>query len=109
MLAAEEEHRDHAICEQGFAGIIDGPLAHLPHVDFSASAAWAVLAAISQNILRAVGALASLFHARAHHLDMDGPRKGGRQGPLRPVSPGKTPRAAIGPGTLPRQWSVDPG
>ena len=33
--------------------------------DFSANAAWAVLAAISQNILRAVGALASLFHARA--------------------------------------------
>jgi hypothetical protein len=29
MLAAEEEHRDHAICEQGFADIIDGPLAHL--------------------------------------------------------------------------------
>ena len=56
MLAAEEEHRDHAICEQGFADIIDGPLAHLPSADFSANAAWAVLAAISQNILRAVGA-----------------------------------------------------
>ena len=65
MLAAEEEHRDHAICEQGFAAIIDGPLAHLPSADFSANAAWAVLAAISQNILRACGALASLFHARA--------------------------------------------
>lgn len=64
MLAAEDEHRDHAICEQGFADIIDGPLAHLP-ADFSANAAWAVLAAISQNILRACGALASLFHAKA--------------------------------------------
>jgi hypothetical protein len=120
---------------------------------------WAVLAAISQNILRAVGALASLFHARARGatlrrdlisvpastartgrddltrhgltrpnsvtpddrpaattppsipsiLIMDGPRKSGRQGPLRPDSPGKTPRAEIGPGTLPREWSVDPG
>ena len=65
MLEAEAEHRDHAICEQGFADIIDGPLAHLPSADFSANAAWAVLAAISQNILRACGALASLFHARA--------------------------------------------
>ncbi len=65
MLDAEAGHRDHAICEQGFAGIIGGPLAHLPSADFSASAAWAVLAAISQNILRACGALASLFHARA--------------------------------------------
>ena len=63
-LDAEAEHRDHAICEQGFADIIDGPLAHLPSADFSASAAWAVLAAISQNILRAAGALASLFHAK---------------------------------------------
>ena len=61
MVAAEEEHRDHAICEQGFADITGGPLAHLPYVDFSANAAWAVLAAISQNILRAAGALASLF------------------------------------------------
>ena len=65
MLEAEAEHRDHAICEQGFADIIDGPLAHLPPADFSANAAWAVLAAISQNILRACGALASLLHARA--------------------------------------------
>ena len=65
MLDAEAEHRDHAICEQGFADIIDGPLAHLPSGDFNANAAWAVLAAISQNILRAAGALASLFHAKA--------------------------------------------
>ena len=64
-LDAEAEHRDHAICEQGFADIIDGPLAHLPSGDFNANAAWAVLAAISQNILRAAAALASLFHAKA--------------------------------------------
>jgi len=71
MLAAEEEHRDHAICEQGVAGIIDGPLAHLPSADFSASAAWAVLAAISQNILRALGALASHARARGATLRRD--------------------------------------
>ncbi len=33
--------------------------------DFSANAAWVVLAAMTQNILRAVGALASMFHAKA--------------------------------------------
>jgi hypothetical protein len=65
MLEAEAEHRDHAVFEQIFAGGIDGPLAHLPSGDFNANAAWVVLAAMTQNILRAAGALASLFHARA--------------------------------------------
>lgn len=32
MLQAEEQHRDHAIVEQVFAGWSDGPLAHLPSV-----------------------------------------------------------------------------
>ena len=65
MLEAEAEHRDHAVFEQIFADSIDGPLAHLPSGDFSANAAWVILAAITQNILRAAGALASMFHARA--------------------------------------------
>jgi hypothetical protein len=65
MLEAEAEHRDHAVFEQIFADSIDGPLAHLPSGDFNANAAWVVLAAMTQNILRAAGALASLFHARA--------------------------------------------
>lgn len=65
MLEAEAEHRDHAVFEQIFADSIDGPLAHLPSGHFSANAAWVVLAAITQNILRAAGALASLFHAKA--------------------------------------------
>jgi hypothetical protein len=65
MLDAEAEHRDHAVFEQIFADSIDGPPAHLPSGDFNANAAWVVLAAITQNILRAAGALASLFHARA--------------------------------------------
>ena len=65
MLDAEAEHRDHAICEQGFADIIDGPLAHLPSGDFNANAAWAVLAVFPEHPARAAAALASLFHAKA--------------------------------------------
>ncbi|MFY9778680.1 MAG: hypothetical protein WAK28_29265 [Trebonia sp.] len=120
---------------------------------------WAVLAAISQNILRAVGALASLFHTRARdvtlrrdlisvpastartgrhdltrhgltrpnpvtprrparrdhpalnpqHLDHGRAVQGWAAGATTPGFAWKTPRAEIGPGTLPRQWSVDPG
>jgi len=65
VLEAEAEHRDHAVSGQIFADSIDGPLAHLPSGDFSANAAWVVLAAMTQNILRAAGALASMFHAKA--------------------------------------------
>ncbi len=43
-----------------------GPLAHLPYVDsFAANAAWLTCAAIACNLLRAVGALASLASAKA--------------------------------------------
>ena len=59
MLAAEADHRDHAIIEQVIADLIDGPLAHLPSGDFAANAAWLTCAAIAHNLLRAAGALAS--------------------------------------------------
>ena len=65
MLQAEEQHRGHAQAEQVFADWTDGPLAHLPSGSFPANAAWLALAAISCNLLRAAGALASLTHARA--------------------------------------------
>jgi hypothetical protein len=39
MLAAEADHRDHAIIEQLIADLIDGPPAHLPSGDFAANAA----------------------------------------------------------------------
>ena len=65
MLQAEGDHRDHAVVEQVFADWTDGPLAHLPSGSFPANAAWLVLAAISHNLLRAAGALASLAFARA--------------------------------------------
>ena len=65
MLQAEEHHRGHAQAEQVFADWSDGPLAHLPSGSFPANAAWLALAAISCNLLRTAGALASLTHAKA--------------------------------------------
>ena len=65
MLQAEEQHRGHAVVEQVFADWADGPLAHLPPGSFPANAAWLACAAISHNLLRAAGALASLAYAKA--------------------------------------------
>jgi hypothetical protein len=62
---ADLTHRQHAIIEQVFADLIDGPLAHLPSGHFAANAAWAICAAITHNLLRAAGSLASAFHAKA--------------------------------------------
>jgi len=64
-IQAEEHHRGHAQAEQVFADWADGPLAHLPSGSFPANAAWLALAAISSNLLRAAGALASRGYARA--------------------------------------------
>lgn len=65
LIQAEEQHRDHAICEQVFADWNDGPLAHLPSGKFTANAAWLAIAAMAYNLLRAAGALASRDYARA--------------------------------------------
>jgi Transposase DDE domain group 1 len=65
LLQAEEHHREHAVQEQINADLIDGPLAHLPSGHFAANAAWLTCAAITHNLLRALGCLASAFHARA--------------------------------------------
>ena len=65
LVQAEEQHRDHAVVEQVFADWTDGPLAHLPSGSFAANAAWLTCAAITCNLLRAAGCLASRFHARA--------------------------------------------
>ena len=51
--------------EQVFADLTDGPLAHLPSGSFPANAAWLACAAISHNLLRAAGSLASLAFAKA--------------------------------------------
>ena len=65
LVQAEGQHRDHAIVEQVFADWNDGPLAHLPSGHFAANAAWLVIAAMTHNLLRAAGSLASLPLAKA--------------------------------------------
>jgi len=65
MLQAETSHRRHAIVEHVMADFKNGPLAHLPSGKFAANAAWLALAGIAHNLTRAVGCLASRFHATA--------------------------------------------
>jgi hypothetical protein len=65
LVQAEEQHRAHAIVEQLFAEIIDGPLAHLPSGKFNANNAWLTCLGIAHNLTRAVGVLAGLTLARA--------------------------------------------
>lgn len=65
-VEADQTHRDHAIVEQVFADLIDGPLAHLPSGRFAANAAWLTLAAMAHNLLRAAACLASPRYATAH-------------------------------------------
>ncbi|MFL6055197.1 MAG: IS1380 family transposase [Actinoallomurus sp.] len=64
-LDAEAQHRHHAVIEQVIADGKAGPLAHLPSGCFNANAAWLIPWAMSYNLLRAAGALASVFHAKA--------------------------------------------
>jgi hypothetical protein len=54
---ADITHRAHAICETVWSDLIDGAWAHQPSGSFAANAAWAVLAAITHNLLRAAGTL----------------------------------------------------
>jgi hypothetical protein len=65
LVEAERCHRAHAIVEQVFADLEDSALGHLPSGRFTANAAWLTLAALAHNLTRALGALASAFHARA--------------------------------------------
>ncbi|MGH3782304.1 MAG: IS1380 family transposase [Pseudonocardiaceae bacterium] len=65
LVAAEKQHREHAIIEQVNADLKDSALAHMPSGSFAANAAWLALAAIAHNLTRAAGCLASLFHAKA--------------------------------------------
>lgn len=65
LVQAEAQHRGHAVQEQCFAEIIDGPLAHLPSGQFNANAAWLTLTALAHNLTRTAGTLASSYHAIA--------------------------------------------
>ena len=62
---AEPRHRQHAIVEQVFSDLENGPLGHLPSGKFSANAAWLTLATAAYNLMRAAGRLAGAFHAKA--------------------------------------------
>jgi hypothetical protein len=62
---AEPRHRQHAIIEQVFSDLEDGPLGHLPSGKFQANAAWLALAATAFNLMHATGRLAGTFHAKA--------------------------------------------
>ncbi|MFF3159655.1 IS1380 family transposase, partial [Streptomyces sp. NPDC057910] len=64
-LEAELHHRQHAIIEQAIADGKSSAPAHLPPGNFQANAAWLTLWAMSHNLLRAAGALACVFHAKA--------------------------------------------
>lgn len=64
-LHAEREHRHHAVIEQVIADSKASALAHLPSAHFHANAAWLTLWAMAYNLLRATGALAGIFHAKA--------------------------------------------
>ena len=65
LVQAESDHRAHAVVEQVFADLIDGPWAHLPSAAFNANAAWVQLAVTALALTRALGALASTRHALA--------------------------------------------
>jgi hypothetical protein len=65
LVQAEGQHRDHAVVEQVFADVTSGPLAHMPSGVFAANAAWLTVAAMTHNLLRAAGALASPPFAKA--------------------------------------------
>ena len=55
LVAAEKQHREHAIIEQINADLKDSALAHMPSASFAANAAWLTLAPIAHNLTRAAG------------------------------------------------------
>src|SRR6266511_2374353 len=65
LIQAEAQHRGHAIIEQTFAELIDGPLAHLPSGRFNANNAWLTCIAIAHNLTRAAATLAGRRYATA--------------------------------------------
>jgi hypothetical protein len=93
---ADITHRRHAIIETVFADLIDGPLAHHPSGRFAANHAWAICAAITHNLLRAAGTLASDRHAVARGATL---RRQIVTLPARPARPQRRPTLH-----LPAHW-----
>jgi hypothetical protein len=52
LAQVEAEHRQHAVVELAIRDLKDQALAHFPSGQFTANAAWTVLAAIAHNLLR---------------------------------------------------------
>ena len=98
-LQAEEQHRGHAQVKQVFADLTNGPMAHLPSGCFPANAAWLACAAISHNLLRAAGALASrtCAKARAATLRRDLIGVAAPDRPPRPRPPHRAPARRLAP------------
>ena len=90
---ADRTHRAHAVIEQTFADLIDGPLAHLPSGRFAANAAWLTCAGITHNLLRAAGTLAGT-PARPRPRRHPPPTSDQRARPHRPPSPQDRPAPA---------------
>jgi len=65
LVQAEQHHRGHAVIEQVFAELIDGPLAHLPSGVFDANNAWLTCIAIAHNLTRAAATLVGRGYATA--------------------------------------------
>jgi hypothetical protein len=65
LVQAEAQHRAHAVIEQVFAELIDGPLAHLPSGRFDANNAWLTCIAITHNLIRAAATLAGRRYTTA--------------------------------------------
>ena len=65
LVQAEAQHRGHAVVEQVFAELIDGPLAHLPSGRFTANNAWLACIGIAHNLTRAAAILAGRRYATA--------------------------------------------
>jgi hypothetical protein len=57
LVQPEEQHRGHAVIEQVFAELIDGPLTHMPSGRFDANNAWLALTAIAHNLTRGAATL----------------------------------------------------
>lgn len=64
-VTADKTHRGHAIIEQVHADLKASALAHLPSAQFSANAAWLVLAVMAFNLTRAAATLSGPKLAKA--------------------------------------------
>ena len=68
-VAADKTHRGHAIIEQVHADLKNSALAHLPSGEFTANAAWLVLAVMAFNLTRAAATITGTGPGEGDHRD----------------------------------------